>query len=384
MNKRSKPLDVLIIEPYHTGSHAAWADGYKNNSRHNVEVLALEGRYWKWRMHGGAVTLARRFLKEGRNPDLILATDMLDLTTFLALTRPVTASIPTAVYFHENQITYPWSPGDRDLSRGRDGHYGFINFSSALAADRVFFNSRYHMGAFLAGLEGFLKGFPDYNEVPSVELIRHKAAVLHVGMDFERLDRISSQGDRSSNRAPLILWNHRWEYDKNAGEFFKALYALMERGLDFEVAVLGENFKNKPHEFDEARERLGKRVVHFGFVEDFASYAGWLKTADIIPVTSTHDFFGCSVIEAVYCGAFPLMPNRLAYPEHLPEELHEKYLYEGFDDLVARLESAVVNIADTRGASLKAHVERYGWRRLAPIYDVEMEETALRAGPVRG
>ncbi len=180
-------MKILIVEPYLTGSHASWAAGYKKASRHKVEILSLEGRYWKWRMHGGAVTLARRFVEEGYAPDLILSTDMLDLTTFLALTRSRTAGIPTAVYFHENQLTYPWSPGDRDVIKGRDRHYVFINFFSALAADRVFFNSRYHLDSFLPALSAFLRGFPDHNEEGAVELIREKSRVLHFGVDLERL-----------------------------------------------------------------------------------------------------------------------------------------------------------------------------------------------------
>jgi len=371
-------VNILIVEPYFTGSHASWAEGYREWSRHDVEILSLEGRYWKWRMHGGAVTLAARFIEEANLPDLILATDMLDLTTFLSLTRPRSSSVPTALYFHENQLTYPWSPDDRDVKKERDGHYGFINFSSAMSADRVFFNSRYHMGSFLTGLEVFLKGFPDHNELASVGLIEARSAVLPVGMDFERLESAAGEEtvDAEPSRAPLILWNHRWEYDKNPGDFFRALYILEERGLEFEVAVLGENFKKRPVEFDEARERLGKRVVHFGFVEDFGSYARWLKRADIAPVTSNHDFFGCSVVEAIRCGCHPILPRRLAFPEHLPTELHEAYFYDGFDDLVSRLESAIANIADIRTASLKDHVAKYGWDVLAPIYDEEMEKIA--------
>ena len=110
-------MRILIVEPYFTGSHASWAEGYVCNSRHEVEILKLSGAYWKWRMHGGAVTLARQFLDSGkRPPDVILATDMLDVTTFQALTRSVTANTPFAMYFHENQLTYPWSSTDRDVA----------------------------------------------------------------------------------------------------------------------------------------------------------------------------------------------------------------------------------------------------------------------------
>ena len=139
-------------------------------------------------MHGGAVTLAKEFNNMKWGPDLILATDMLDLTTFLSLTREKSHNIPTAIYFHENQLSYPWSPKDRDIQKNRDNHYRFINYASALAADRVFFNSEFHMNSFLDALHPFLKHFPDHNELESVNNIRNKSSVLHLGMDLQRFD----------------------------------------------------------------------------------------------------------------------------------------------------------------------------------------------------
>jgi len=379
-------LKILIVEPYFTGSHAAWAEGYRKNSDHSVEILSLPGRFWKWRMHGGAVTLARRFVERGQRPDLVLATDMLDLTTFLSLTRPLSDGLPVAMYFHENQITYPWPAQDRDRLKGRDGHYGFINFSSALAATAVFFNSSFHRRSFLDGLGRYLRAFPDFNCLSSLEEIERKSSVLYVGMDFRVLDEaMASTGGAAPEGPPLILWNHRWEEDKNPGEFFRALYVLMERGVDFEVAVLGENFKKAPNVFNEARARLGKRVVHFGYVDDLRAYAGWLMRADILPVTSEHDFFGCSVVEAMYCGVYPILPRRLAYPEHFVREYRvtpgeaagvmEPFFYDGFDELVSSLERAVRDIDKTRRISrtLKARVARYGWDKMATLYDREFE-----------
>jgi len=368
-------MDILLVEPYFTGSHAEWAKGFAKNSRHNVELLTLPGRYWKWRMHGGAVTLANRFVEDALSPALIVVSDMLDLTTFLALTRQATAGLPIAIYFHENQLTYPWQAGDRDVEKGRDAHYGFINLSSALAADKVFFNSKYHQESFLEALEKYLKGMPEY------------------GMGLSSLDGLAGCADESGRDVPaLILWNHRWEYDKNPEVFFKALYLMADKGLEFEVVLLGENFSRSPLIFEEARERLGSRIRHFGFLKDRSEYVRWLRRADILPVTSTHDFFGFSVVEAIYMKCLPILPNRLAYPEHIPEHLREKYLYNDFDGLCLRLEAAIRGVEDIRanglganglGANalgvvgeldkLKSQVERYDWSNMVGIYDNELE-----------
>lgn len=367
-------MNILIIEPYYTGSHAAWAEGFAKHSTHNVEILSLEGRYWKWRMHGGAVTLAKKFMAGNYDPHLIVATDMLDLTTFLSLTRARTASIPTAIYFHENQLSYPWSPDDRDVIHKRDKHYGFINYSSALATDAVFFNSSYHLESFLGELRLLLKNFPDHNELETVETIRKKSSVLPLGLDLKRLDqfRPSKNKGGSACQYPLILWNHRWEYDKNPEDFFKALNILKDRGLNFKVALLGENFRKSPKEFAEAKKQLGERIVQYGYAKDFSDYAAWLWKSDIIPVTSNQDFFGGSVVEAMYCNCFPILPKRLAYPEHIPEKEHENFFYSDFNDLVNRLESAIKNIPGIRRQRISHFIDHYDWNKLAPLYDKAM------------
>jgi glycosyltransferase involved in cell wall biosynthesis len=370
-------VKVVILEPYFTGSHAAWAEGLSRFSRHQLEILSLPGQFWKWRMFGGAVALAKQFNLSDREPDLILATDMLDLATFLALTRERTAGVPVAVYFHENQITYPWSPDDRDILHQRDKHYGFINYTSALAADAVFFNSDFHKRSFLEELPRLLKHFPDFYELDNVKRIADKSRVLPLGFDFNQFESYRPASDRAEERredqAPLILWNHRWEHDKNPGDFFKALQALAEEGLDYEVALLGENFSQSPKEFEEARGRLGKRLLQYGFAEDFADYARWLFQADLLPVTSHHDFFGMSVVEAVYCGCYPLLPQRLSYPELFPASAFRFNFYQGFEELVTLLSRAVENIAHIRRISFRSHMEKYSWQNIAPLYDLEFE-----------
>jgi glycosyltransferase involved in cell wall biosynthesis len=369
-------MRITIVEPYCTGSHAAWAKEYASRSRHDVELLTLPGRNWKWRMHGGAVTLASRFLASQNRPDLILATDMLDLTTFLALTRSVTARCRCALYFHENQLTYPWSPDDPDKGEQRDLHYAFINYASALAADAVLFNSSYHKGAFLGALPGFLKGFPDANEQTSVQAIAKKSRVLPLGMDLRKLDRHRPQAP-AEPASPLILWNHRWEFDKAPEAFFEALYQLADEGLDFRVAVLGESFGRAPAVFKQARERLGARVVQWGYLEDFAGYAEWLWQADILPVTSRQEFFGASVVQALYCGCAALLPDRLAYPEHVAAGGAPSTLYRDDEKLADRLRSllAVGSAAGMPGG----FVGRYDWEKLAPVYDDFLERLARGA-----
>ena len=65
-------MNILYIEPYYSGSHKAWIDSYQKYSNHNIDILTLPGNKWKWRMHGGAITLANQFLEKKQSYDLFL------------------------------------------------------------------------------------------------------------------------------------------------------------------------------------------------------------------------------------------------------------------------------------------------------------------------
>jgi glycosyltransferase involved in cell wall biosynthesis len=353
---------ILLLEPYDTGSHAAWMRGYRRHSTHRVDILSLPGQWWQWRMQGGAVSLARLFNASFFDPDLIVASDMLDLTTFLALTRQRTAHTPTAVYFHENQLTYP--PGPRIK---RDLKIGFINYASALAADAVFFNSDFHRRAFLDELPRLLKHYPDYNELHTVEQIGLRARTLPIGMDLRALDAF---GPKPEPGGPVILWNHRWEYDKNPGPFFRALDQLAATGVAFEVIIAGAYTGKPPELFEAARARLGARVIHYGFAPDLASYARLLWRATHAVSCAWQDFFGISMCEAMYCGCLPLMPRRLNYPALLPPAYHDMCLYEE-GGLAAALRRTLHMPAPPE---IRAHVAGLDWSVLAPLYDCVFEE----------
>jgi glycosyltransferase involved in cell wall biosynthesis len=411
------PRSIWLLNPYHTGSHRAWAEGYAARSGHRVRILSMDGYFWKWRMQGGALELAakaRALLHTGERPDLLVATSMVNVPAFLALLRRELWDVPVTLYMHENQLTYPPPPGSRpDLT------YGMIQHLAMLAADRVFFNSRYHLDSWFDELPRLLKHFPDYTHLETVEAARAKSEVLAVGCELRRLDaetwrrgdwetrrlgdkETSTQVDKQTGRqgdkeaagledqgtesrrggGPLVLWNQRWEYDKDPGTMLRALHALAEEGLRFRVALAGANFRVTPAAFDEARSRLGDRLEHCGYVESDAGYAALLHRADIVLSTAIHEFFGVSVVEAIYCGCLPVLPRRLSYPELVPAELHGRCLYDGFDDLLAKLRAAIADPAAP--AALRESVARFDWSVQAPVYDCRLTTPAPPQGRVDG
>jgi len=357
---------ILLIEPFYGGSHREWADSWQLHSEHEIKLLTLSAHHWKWRMHGAAVSLANQFLEMDFSPDWIVATDMLDLATFLALSRPKSNNLPIAIYFHENQLTYPWSPTDDDKRNQQDNHYKFINYTSALAADLCLFNSDYHKTSFLEALPNFLKQFPDHKNLETINQIIKKSQVLALGLDLKRLDSSAKIGELS-NSSPVLLWNHRWEYDKKPGNFFSALFELKKRGIDFKLIVLGEKMKKYPPIFDEAQKRLEKEILHWGYCESKDDYAKWLWQADILPVSSIQDFFGGSIIQAVYCNTVPLLPCRLAYPEHFP--FHPLFYYDNEEQFVEKLAVLIQKYKVEGKVKTQDLVKKYDWESLIEKYD---------------
>jgi glycosyltransferase involved in cell wall biosynthesis len=356
---------ILLIEPYYTGSHRAWADGYARYSGHDVMVLTHGGAFWKWRMHGAHLTLAadaEQLIARAGPPDAVLAGSMLNLAGFLGATRRSLGAVPVAVYFHESQLGYPLSSRDRP-----DYTYPMINWTSAAVADRVLFNSAFHRDTFFAALPAFLRQFPDHHHAELVSRVRQRSEVLPVGVDLRRLD-----GPAGSRRGapPLVVWNQRWEYDKGPAEIVALVEALVAAGRDFRLALLGERFVSTPEVFDRIPGLLGDRLVSFGFAAG-DDYADLLRSADVVVSAAHQEFFGVAVTEAVYAGAFPVLPNALVYPERIPEAHHARSLYTGSDEFVAKVAWVFDHPSEAAAvaATLRPVMARSDWAVLATQYD---------------
>ena len=254
---------------------------------------------------------------------------MLSLTDLLAL-APTLQPCPSFMYFHENQLAYPTR-----TPSPRDHHFGFTQLVSARAATCCGFNSQFNLDSFLEQAEILLKALPD--AVPSgwVDEICAKSRVLPVPVTLD--DLWSGTSTTFDDAGPMILWNHRWEHDKNPEAFFEALSAADDAGRSFRLALAGPRYSKWPTCFDEAKDRWPERTIHFGPCVTRAEYRALLQSADIAISTAEHEFLGVSMIEASHAGAFVLVPDRLSYPEVFPASCR----YTDQRDLIARLIDAI-------------------------------------------
>jgi glycosyltransferase involved in cell wall biosynthesis len=349
---------LLVVEPYFGGSHRAFLETLPARLPWDADMLTLPARKWKWRMSGAALTLAEEALAlhaSGARWDLVIASTFVNLPEFLGLARTAVAGVPSLVYFHENQLAYP-----NRYSEDWDYQFPLTNVKSALVADACAFNSAYNLDSFLAEVPAFLRRFPDHVPVGVPERIRARSIVVPPPFEPAAIDA----APLVRGALPRVVWPHRWDHDKDPEAFFSAVTTLAAEGVEFEVAVAGQAHDDVRADMAQLGSALGERLVVFGGLESREAYAALLRSCDVAVSTANHEFFGLAMAESAYAGCFPLVPDRLAYPEIYPTECR----YRGQGDMVARLRSLLTD-ARPETDRMRALGERYTADALLPRYE---------------
>jgi glycosyltransferase involved in cell wall biosynthesis len=95
----------------------------------------------------------------------------------------------------------------------------------------------------------------------------------------------------------------------------------------------------------------------------------------VVVSTAHQEFFGVAVVEAIAAGAFPVLPDRLVYPEHIPPEYRDRCLYAGSDAFVEKVSWALEHREAARviAAELAPAMATFDWTVVAPRYDAALE-----------
>ena len=325
-------------------------------------------------MHHAAIHFAEEIAHRsaaGEVWDLAWCSDMLDLASFKGLSKPA-ADLPAVLYFHENQFAYPLAGGEPV-----DYTYGFINATSALAADAVWFNSAYNRDSFLEGWVDLVRRMKDARPTAATERLRHKSTLQPQGIHPVSCG-VAVEG-------PLrILWAARWEHDKDPETFFSALRILAESETPFRLSVIGEQFAESPAIFAEARTEFDAHILHWGYQDSRAAYDAALREADVVVSTARQEFFGVSVVEAASAGAVPVLPRRLAYPEVWDEQEGPAVFFDGTaEDLASRLDAlaerkSAGDLQQDQRDQVSRITEPFWWSHLAPRLDAALEQVRGR------
>jgi glycosyltransferase involved in cell wall biosynthesis len=371
MNDSDLSLTILAVEPYFSGSHKAFLSGLQEYSQHTFQLVTLNGKGRPARIHIDSMKLAQEVKQLDIEPDILMLSSVMNVAAFLALTNPCFADTPKVMYMHENPLTQPLPPGEV-----RDEVYGYLHFLGMLAVDELLFASEFQRDDYLDSLPAFLKEYSDDPYTDQIEEIAQKARVLYPGLDLSGLDTdTTTETKEIKSQRPVIVWNQRWQYDRNPGMFFRVLNRLDDIDLDFDLILAGDTKHDKPEEFQKAWSRYGRRIKHFGYVEDPEAYARLLHQGDIVVSTATYEFFCVAIMEAIHCGCHPLVPDSLHYPELIPEHLHEPLLhapvlYEDEDQLFHTLKSILQGESKPLPkATLKGINQHLDWPKRISTFD---------------
>jgi glycosyltransferase involved in cell wall biosynthesis len=341
---------VLLLSAYAAQSHVYWQEALLAMfPEWRWRVLSLPPRHFSWRVRGNPLYWAleeHETLAAGY--DLLIATSMVDLATLRGLV-PRLAGVPTIVYFHENQFEYPVVERKTDAA-GRVQRSNnvleaqMVSLYSALAADRLVFNSRYNLTSFHSGCQALLKRLPDKVPAGIVSSLRAKSSVIPVPLKDVAPITTSGRsmwGEESAlypQRALRLVWVGRFEYDKGGDRLLRILQHLELTGLHYELAVIGQQFRHSPQAFDHIEAQFAHRLVQFGYIKSRSDYLAALIDADIVLSTALHEFQGLAILEAITAGCIPVVPHRLVYPEIIPAA----YCYSSYiDDIQSEAEAAV-------------------------------------------
>ena len=372
---------VLLLSAYDAQSHRHWHQMISNkcSNHYSWHTLTLPARYFNWRIRGNSLSWAWNCKDElSSKYSGLLTTSMTDLSSLRGFI-PSLAHIPTIMYFHENQFCYPNSTSSshhKDQQRIESQRVEpqriepkIVTMYSALCADRLLFNSQFNCQSFLQGVEEFLKKMPDHKPADLHSALADKSHIVSVPLLFESSNpRLFSP---NSFEPLILLWNHRWEFDKGPEQLYALLKELQRSGIDFKIHIIGQQFRNTPPIFNEISKAFKPQILTWGYQEDTQRYHQLLRESDIVLSTALHDFQGLSILEAVSQGCLPLVPNRLAYPEWFDQ----KFCYAShLNNLTQEAKSAVNTLKSLINTPcVSPSVDPFLWQNLQQEYQTHFQ-----------
>lgn len=302
-------MNILLLSAYNTPSHNYWCNQLiKGFPEFNWTLLTLPPRKFSWRIRGNPLSWHSSSREALLNKyDTVIATSMVDFSTLIGL-YPNLGESKKIIYFHENQFEFPLSANNSHTNV----ESMMVNLYGALCSDRVVFNSDYNRDSFFSGAENLLKRINDHSPVTVLDDIKNRCEVLPVPI-------CNAESDSGKKIKNSIIWNHRWEFDKNPEDYYRALKILKEKGINFKLIMMGIQFKNSPNAFNKIKNEFSDNIICWG-EQKKADYHSWLKKGEFIISTAIHEFQGLAVMEGVQMGARPVVPNRLSYPQWFNKE----------------------------------------------------------------
>jgi len=312
----SSQLDILALEPFYGGARKAMLEAVIRTSRHRWTLLKLPPRRIERRLAAAAQWFSEQLSRHwaGRT-DMLFTSEAMNLTDLFRL-MPQLARKPSVVYFHDNELPEPTVTKTTPLH--------LVNLTTARAATEIWFNSLWHLRAFLVRASALVDRHPELAATRPMPEITAKAQLMPPPTDFGLLQDLAP---RAAARDPRTIF-----VDTRGADIVllnATLKLLAKRNLAYRLVTVGpvEGLGD-----DIARRTVSER--------DEAAQVIALREAGVYLSTRPRTNADHHAVRALAVGAWPVLPRSGVYPELIPPGLHTLCLYDKAtpDDVVSRLQ----------------------------------------------
>jgi len=328
----SSQLDILALEPFYGGARKAMLETLFRYSRHRWTLLKLPPRSVERRLAAAAQWFAEQLSRHlTGHTDVLVTSETMNLADLFRL-APTLAKCPSVVYFHDNQLPRPTSTSNNPLH--------LVNLNTAQAASEIWFNSLYHLRAFLAKATAMVQRYEELSTRNPLPDISAKARLMLPPIDFHWLRELDGSQIQRDSRALFL--------DTRAADLpllNSALGILSRRAVHCRLLTVGP-VEGLSEVFP--RRALPERdeLAHIA-----AMFEAGIHLSVRLDAAADHH-----ALRALFLGCWPIFPKSGVYPELLPASLHGSCLYEPSANALAnRLHDA---IGRARPLEYAAEIER--------------------------
>ncbi len=208
----------------------------------------------------------------------------------------------------------------------------FANLNTASAAREIWFNSKYHVRAFLAGVAALVAANDELAAQDPLSALTAKIRYMPPPVDMSLVREMLAQGGVVRDKRTLFVETR----DANINLLNSALSILKRRGEQPQLLTIGPV------------EHLTTDIPRQTVTEnDLAGQVRAILQATVFASTRIAAPFDEHAVRALLLGMRAVLPRTGVYPELLPKAMHGFCLYDvDADSLASRLQDALYQPTD--------------------------------------
>jgi hypothetical protein len=192
-----------------------------------------------------------------------------------------------------------------------------VNLTSAMAATVIWFNSQYHLDAFIAKAQSMVRRNPETSGKDPASGLRHKAQVLAPPVELSRIYDALSGHPRPPRDPRTLLFDIRGE-GVDAATVVKIADRLELRGEPFKLITIGSH-RGMPDALPRLAISDRDEIGQYMALHQAGVYVSLRQGA------TTDELF----VPAMAAGCWPVVPEDAFYAELLPPMLHLICVHDG-------------------------------------------------------